>query len=100
LTVGELVVGTVVVCLRVGARVGLTVGEPVVGTVVVCLRRVGARVGLIGVRGVGLLVKVIVGPLVGLYEGFDVGFEVGEREDGRIVGFLERETVGFKLVGR
>jgi len=29
-----------------------------------------------------------------------VGFEVGEREDGRTVGFLERETVGFELVGR
>ena len=78
----------------------MTVGEPEVGAVVVCLRD-GARVGLIGVRGVGLLVKVIVGPLVGLYEGFNVGFEVGEREDGRIVGFLERETVGFcELVGR
>jgi len=99
LTVGELVVGAVVVSLRDGARVGLTVGELVVGAVVVSLRD-GLRVGLIGVRGVGLLVKVIVGPLLGLYEGFNVGFEVGEREDGRIVGFLERETVGFKLVGR
>ena len=99
MTVGEPVVGAAVVCLRDGTRVGLIVGELLVGAVVVCLRD-GARVGLIGVRGVGLLVKVIVGPLVGLYEGFDVGFEVGEREDGRIVGFLERETVGFKLVGR
>ena len=51
--------------LRDGTRVGLTVGELVVGAVVVCLRD-GARVGLIGVRGVGLLVKVIVGSLVGL----------------------------------
>ena len=44
-------------CRRDGVRVGLTVGESVVGAVVVC-RRDGISVGLTGAREVGFLVEV------------------------------------------
>ena len=44
-------------CRRDVIRVGLTVGEPVVGVVVVC-RRDGTSVGLTGAREEGFLVLV------------------------------------------
>ena len=83
-----------------GLRVGLAVGEPVVGAVVLC-RRDGAGVRFTVAREVGLLVKVVVGFLVGLNERFDVDFEVGEREDGRVEGDrVGMEVEGFEVDGR
>ena len=83
-----------------GLRVGLAVGEPVVGAVVVC-QRDGAGVRFTVAREVGLLEKVVVGFLVGLNERFDVGLEVGEREDGRVEGNrVGIEVEGFKVDGR
>ena len=36
---------------------------------------------------------------MGLNEGFGVGFKVGEREDGRAVGFLVGRIDGFTELG-
>jgi len=67
------ILGVTAVGLTVGSFDGLRDG----------CRRDGTGVGLTGAREVGFL--VLFGLLVGLKEGYDVGFEEGE--DRRAVGF-------------